>query len=932
MYKNPYIIGRPITKSKYFFGRKDIFDFINDNLINKQKIILLHGQRRIGKSSLLHQIPGHLPRDFVCFILDLQDKAQLPLSDVLYNLATEILDSLNLSSDEITLPSVRELENNPNIFSRNFLPQIYQVLGDKNIVLLLDEFDVLNNTEISAANQHFFPYLKSLITQQEKLFVIPVVGRQLEDMRKLLDLFRSAPRKEIGLLNEWNATQLICKPAEVSLEYKQDAIQAILDLSAGHPYFIQILCFAIFMRARDEERRQVTHTDVENVIEPAMEMSQAGLVWFREGLSISEQVIFSTAAELQQLKILVPKSTIKEPLELLKEYGVVKTEILQKAEEQLIQWKFLQKGKSVTIEFVRQWLVKQYSLREVISKLEKIDEKVHQRYKQANKIYAQDNIADAINLYEQVLESNPNHFSALFDLAEAYLKLKEFSKAIKLYKRAYKVEPLRHQDGLVQSRLNYGESLILQEQFILAKEQFNEILTIDSNHTTAKLRLAEVEEALHRLLTGPYVVGTHIPPAQFLGRQYELYIAFNQIFNGSNWCFFGSLGIGKTSFLKYLAAPEIWQRARNINSDNKYIFTYIDCELIDNFSSSVFWKEILIEVKEILQKQREQYQNNIGQIDSLESEIDKVLELEVIGKDNIKVILQNIKKQDKYLVLLLDNYDYILECKNDDNYTEIVSFLRDFRYLANHKLYGCIATIMTSSKPLSELGSESTYNYLPDISFPLPSFQETEVVALWNQMPEPLRRKDELRNKIHKMTGGYPALIQMMCFLLYNKFREGIVFSAQDLEGELNVYAEKIIPVIWKSMSDIERMLIRWIALYYVEGKIGQNNYDLSGIYEFLKEHEKKLNYLEKRGIIISKNQSGKKTYYLAASLMHDWVINEIIENLPEEVKDRERVFLKMNKGHVKQMNTAMQWVSQNAGSVKSIAGGIQEVVKLLVV
>ncbi|MDJ0734990.1 MAG: tetratricopeptide repeat protein [Nostocaceae cyanobacterium] len=959
---NPYIIGRPIKERELFFGREDVFDFINDNLIKKQQIILLHGQRRIGKSSLLYQITRSIQNNFVCVLFDLQDKVHLALSDVIFSLATEIVDSLDLSSESIKVPSVKEFKENTNIFSNNFLPEIYQALGDKNIVLLLDEFDVLNNTEFSTANQHFFSYLEYLIKQQEKLFVIPVVGRQLEDMKKMLVLFKGAPRKEIGLLSEEDAKQLICKPAEGLLEYKPDAIRAILDLSAGHPYFTQILCFAIFMGARKKQRQQVNcadveniieqameqqvnRADVENIIEQAMEMSQAGLVWFREGLSIPEKVIFSAVAELQQLKIMGSESAVQQPLELLKQSGVVETKALQKAETRLVKWKFLQKRKkskvtdarvstyTVKIELVRRWLVKQYSLTEVIYQLENIDEKANQLYKQAREIYHQGKIDNAINVYEQVLETNPNHFSALFELAEAYLEFQEFPKAIELYTRAYKIEPIRYKEGLVELLLNYGESLMSQRQLDAAAKQFNYLLTIDSNNKIAKRKLAKVEEELRKLAAGPYYIGKFVPPSQFLGRENELDIALTQIFRASSWVFYGSPGKGKTSFLKYLAAPEIWQQSTIIKiSNNKYIFTYIDCEIIDNFSSSAFWKEVLSEIKEVLRKQKEKYQNDnpiqsiMENIDSLQSEIDKLLKREVILKNDIKLILQHIYQQDKYLVLLLDNYDYILETKNDDNHIEIVNFLREFRNLADHHAYERLATIMTSSKPLD---SVTTYNdLLPYISLPLPPFQEPEVVALWNQMPEALRQKDDLRIKIQTMTGGYPVLLQMVCFLLYKQNQQAN-FSVNTLAKQLD---NTIIRAIWNSLNDIERMLIRWIALDYVEGRIEKKSYDLSDIDDFLKKHNKNLNDLETRGIIISNNQSGKKIYALAASLMHDWVINEIINSSPEEIKDRERVFLKMNKGHVKQMKTAMDWVKENTNVIKSIAVSIQELIKVIAV
>lgn len=48
---NPYQIGDPITDPNKFFGREPEFRRINDGLQNNEQLILLYGQRRIGKSS-----------------------------------------------------------------------------------------------------------------------------------------------------------------------------------------------------------------------------------------------------------------------------------------------------------------------------------------------------------------------------------------------------------------------------------------------------------------------------------------------------------------------------------------------------------------------------------------------------------------------------------------------------------------------------------------------------------------------------------------------------------------------------------------------------------------------------------------------------------------------------------------------------------------
>ncbi|MFM6156834.1 MAG: AAA family ATPase, partial [Sphaerospermopsis kisseleviana] len=144
---NPYIIGRPIHEPENFFGRDDLFGFITDNLERGQKVIVLSGQRRIGKTSILKQIPQQVSQlikdDKYYFVdLDLQDKNFLTLDEFLYELSEQIIQSSEIGSS-LQIPAIEDFKKNANqLFFGKILPQIYKHLDNKSIVLLLDEFDV----------------------------------------------------------------------------------------------------------------------------------------------------------------------------------------------------------------------------------------------------------------------------------------------------------------------------------------------------------------------------------------------------------------------------------------------------------------------------------------------------------------------------------------------------------------------------------------------------------------------------------------------------------------------------------------------------------------------------------------------------------------------------------------------------------------------
>ncbi len=498
-HRNPYIIGSPINKERDFFGRESLFRFIEDNLYQGVQVILLHGQRRIGKSSVLRQIPNFVENnEFIFISFDLEHKSQSHLSDILHDLAREIVEQLQIDINTIIVPTFEEINSDINIFSHRFLRSIFQLVNDNKIVFLLDEFDAINNQNSNIAQQNlgFFNYLDRLIKQQENLFIIPVVGRTLDDMPNLVKLFKGAPYQEIGLLDDLSARRLITKPSEGILTYEQEAIQEILKLSAGHPYFTQIICFTLFSKAREESNWNVTRTDVENVVERIFhdDNAQAGLAWFWDGLPIAEKVVFSAAAEAQERANAQTQQFPEEPLKLLMQYGVIPTDNLIKAAKRLSEQGFLDDTqRRIKVELVRRWLLQSHPVSHEIWELEKLEqENVNRLFSVAINLYSRGKKQNALELYNQILALNPNHFQTILDLAKGHLEIGSFDQALELYQRAYQSDPIRNKDSLLDALEDYGHSLFIQKDFAKARQQYERVLEIEPNRFSAQQRLAEI--------------------------------------------------------------------------------------------------------------------------------------------------------------------------------------------------------------------------------------------------------------------------------------------------------------------------------------------------------------------------------------------------------------------------------------------------------
>ncbi|NEP24778.1 hypothetical protein [Moorena sp. SIO3I6] len=685
------------------------------------------------------------------------------------------------------------------------------------------------------------------------------------------------------------------EPAQGSLTYDSEAIDAILALTSGHPYFTQVLCHALFAQARTEQKWQVTGDDVTRIVDDAIEIGEGGLTWFRDGLPIPERVIFSAVAEAQKKAERNYTQVVQDPLSLLEEYGVTITESLTQAREKLVESGFLgvvditdqvssykEKSYKVKIELVRRWLIQRYPLRREIFELEDLDPEAKASYQQAIEQTDQGDVWQKVKPYEQILKANPNHFRALFEIARIYLEGDVFDKAVEYYQQAYLVDPVRNQDGLVRSHLGYGQHLMEVGEVILARRQFDQVLRIEPENQQAY--------QFYNQLNNPFVVGAPVPPDRFVGRQSEILAGFNQISNRSNLAIWGGPGMGKTSFLELLASPDVWKEYGQ--DPSQAVMVLLSCESIQPFTASGFWQEVLTEL-----------------IYKLDSEPDLQTEIETLldhGKATARAmpqVLRKLGKHNKFLVLLVDDYDAAL--RENPHYTQadMEAFLSECRSIAYHsRERRYLSMIVTSLRRLNELGPSLTpdkspwYNHYLFRS--LKPLTETEVEQLMASIPI----TPALRNVIKDRAGGHPALLQIAGSLLFRALRTGKLPDTETFIKEFESQTRHIFQNIWQRCSDVEQGLLILMAWSKLKGGLEQkitidlSDIDLTKIDVIFSQHQRELTNLVEQGVIIDQDQEqlGNGRYSFASLGMEQWVIQEIQTSDQALVQKWQTILLKL--------------------------------------
>ena len=305
-YVNPYIAGSPVTGTEMFFGREDVFSFVRRNLIGRHRDtpIVLYGQRRTGKTSVLYQLHRHLDPRYRCIFIDLHALSLDGEANLMWGIANSISRGLKRDHQiSVGIPDRATFFADPrSVFETVFLDAVWSVLGEDHLVLMMDEVVRLDE-EVRAGRleREVFDYLRHLMQHFARLNFVFSLGSGLEEMKKdYAFLFSVALYHRISFLEPAAARALITQPVRDHYQVKADAVEKILQITSGHPYYTQLVCHCMFDRWLRSPKPAMTGADVDAVLAEAIELGSANLTYVWEDSTPEEQAMMAGMAAVMR--------------------------------------------------------------------------------------------------------------------------------------------------------------------------------------------------------------------------------------------------------------------------------------------------------------------------------------------------------------------------------------------------------------------------------------------------------------------------------------------------------------------------------------------------------------------------------------------------------------------------------------------------------
>jgi hypothetical protein len=278
---NPYVPGTPLDEhQEIFVGRGDVAALIERRILSTQKgAVLLYGQRRIGKTSLLKNLGLLLPSTVVPMFVDLQGTvtSNLRFESFLHKIARDFTDSA-LRHRNVALPLLRgeDLENDPSVRFDQWLDEVERTLGERTGLFEFDELEVLEEAISSGriVAEDVMGVLRHIIQHRPRFNVLLCGSHNLGEIKHLSSYLVNVHVIKLGYLNEREAQRLVNRPVkDFALRYAPEAAQRVLDVTRRHAALVQLLCYTIVELKNEQDpalRWTVRLDDVEAAIARAL--------------------------------------------------------------------------------------------------------------------------------------------------------------------------------------------------------------------------------------------------------------------------------------------------------------------------------------------------------------------------------------------------------------------------------------------------------------------------------------------------------------------------------------------------------------------------------------------------------------------------------------------------------------------------------------
>ncbi len=273
-FDKPYSLEAVETEDE-LIGREEVIGNIYSKLTSKViESSIIYGQKRVGKTSIAKILKTKLQKDnsYVVIFIAVGDLDKTTTLKFVTNLGKEIFLEIK---DEIFGKIAKDIENpmfdgalSPLV---RYFKEIKRIDSSLKFIIIIDEFDEIPSElkYYTSVGDSFFHNIRSISSESQIGFVL--VGAEnmqlIKQSTDRLNKFDSFRVDYFDKSKHWrDFCNLVSRPTDNCLEYSDDAINILYEITEGNPFFTKLVCANIFAMACDSHNSFISIDEVQGAI------------------------------------------------------------------------------------------------------------------------------------------------------------------------------------------------------------------------------------------------------------------------------------------------------------------------------------------------------------------------------------------------------------------------------------------------------------------------------------------------------------------------------------------------------------------------------------------------------------------------------------------------------------------------------------------
>ncbi len=335
-FMQPYSL-EAIKRAEDLVGRTELIQQLCAKLLSGEiESSIIHGQKRVGKTSIAKVIQANFDQksNYTVIFVSIGDLDKITPEKFVTSLGEAIVDEVSYHPDFAGMEKPT-FEGALSPLSRYF-KNVKRLSPEHRFIIILDEFDEIPLEIVRYGNgvgDTFFHNIRSISSEGHVGFVL-VGGENMQIIKQSTDRLNKMDVFRVDYFDKqkyWRDFQeLVKRPVEDTIEFSDDAINRLYEMTEGNPFYTKFICRKVHTRACEDRNAYISEDNVEETIRESIESLDLNNVnhFWKDGI-FEDEPARRDQIETQRRKFLIAFAQIKRNKTFVTRQALRESEILK---------------------------------------------------------------------------------------------------------------------------------------------------------------------------------------------------------------------------------------------------------------------------------------------------------------------------------------------------------------------------------------------------------------------------------------------------------------------------------------------------------------------------------------------------------------------------------------------------------------------------